>query len=195
MPGTDSSDRHLETAAVLDVIASATLVGLAGWLVGGLRESVNAEERQLRLELARVIGGAGLIFFVLWASLELRTRVGRILHLLVAYPLLLILPLGTVWGGYLLWALGKADARNHFGRPLAPSGRPYWGAILVAASLSAGLATAGATLARRTWLEGQVSAASARAGLQQETISRRMQQLRQNGVFDAEQPSARRIRR
>ncbi len=197
----DTSERHVETVAWLDVIGSAALAGLAAWLLGGLASSVNPTEHGLRISVAIACGVGAFLGLVLWAALERRSGFGRGLHLLAAVLALPLVPFGTAWGGYAWWVLTRPGTRARFGSirmgrsTKHGADRPYWGALVAATAICGTTIALSAIKVRELWLETQVADAAGRAAERQEAISRRVEQLRENGVLDSGEEPPRRVRR
>jgi len=178
--------RHIETVATLDVIASGALLGFATWLHVGARAAVNAEEHALRLDLARAMFGASAWFLVVWAFVERRWVVARAMQFATGVLLMPIFPIGTAWGCYILWAITRSGAREVFGpQPFMKTRyKPYWGAVTLATIVGVTTLTFAAVRGRAAWLELQVESATDRASLQQATISHKVQSMRDHGILE-----------
>jgi hypothetical protein len=181
-----SAERHIATVAVLDVIASAALLGLALWLFVGARASINAEEHVARVLLAQLAAGAGLLFFLLWAMVERRWRIGRVAQIMAALALLTLIPFGTAWSIYVIWALTWRGADGAFGKSPEPreEARPYWGAITAVTVLGVAILSFAAVRGRAEWLQLQVERAGRRAEEKQQSISDKVRELRGEGILE-----------
>jgi len=183
-------DRHIDTLAALNVVTSAALIAVAAWAVGGLSASVNRGERELRILWAAALAGGALLFFLLWMLLHLRARAGRLAQIGVAAVLLPVVPIGSAFGGYALWVLGKRGAKVRFARgaPRPVGVHPYPGALAVAIVLGL-LAVAIVPLKlREVWLAAQVAEAARTASAREEAIADQAARLRQAGLIDNERP-------
>lgn len=189
MTNSPSAERHIATIAVLDVIASAALLGLAAWLFVGARASVNADEHIARVKLAKIAAGSSVVFFVLWVMVERRWRIGRVAQFSAALVLLTFIPFGTAWSIYVIWALTWRGANGAFGKSPEPreDARPYWGAITVATVLGVAILSFAAIRGRAVWLQLQVDSASRRTEEQQESISDKVRELRGEGILELPQ--------
>ena len=139
----------------------------------------------MRIALGAGLAAGAVFFFALWLAVERRLRTGRRVQLAAAIVLLPVVPVGSLWGSYVLWTLTRPASRAAFGLQRRAAGpRPYWSIVL--ATILAGVVTfTWSTLrVRQLSLEQQVSSLSESIDARQESLSRRLEQLHVSGALD-----------
>ncbi len=184
-----SAERHVATVALFNAVSAIVMAAVCAWALAGLPTSVDDSEAALRLGLAAVAAANGVLNVVFWIGLRRHSRAVRIAQLGAAAASLFIVPLGTIWGAYVLWAIGRAAARDLFVRNehSAPreDGRPYYVAIIVTVTIGIGVVTATLTRAHEAWLAARVEAARRQEAFSREGLDRALRDLRDLDGVDA----------
>lgn len=169
--------------AAFDVLAGVALVGVAVWLVAGLSFAVNEAERVLRLRSAGVVAPlAGALLALGWALFR-RARAARRLQRWLAFAVLPLLPVGTAWGLYILRVLDQ-PSEPEVQQERSPQARPFWSLLAMGTAVGIAALSFGVLKTREFWLERQVDRATEAVARQQESVSKRIEELRDNGVVD-----------
>lgn len=152
------AERHVATIGVLNLASAVTMTLLAGMTLLGV---LGADEPAL--DEYYVLSGAfflllGAVNVVIWRGLKEFSRAAWLVQLIVGAVALAGFPLGTSWGGYALWALGRSRGRALFDPAYAAArrqdppdsrARAHVPAVVVVVVVGVAIAIAGLFTARR----------------------------------------------
>jgi hypothetical protein len=187
-----AAERHIATLALLNGVAGIVLALLAGWIIWSARGATEDDEVLLRLAVGATCLGLTLLNAGLSYGLQRFSSTARVIQIVVASLMVPLFPIGTVWGGYALWALVRRKGKAVFTSEAAFRRRevarrppqPYYGAVMIAVTVGVGLVTFSLLKSHELWLARKVRIAALHEASQRAAVDRSMQRLRDLSVDD-----------
>lgn len=159
-----TTERHIATIGALNLACGLSMAVFSALTLLAL---VGATHPDLRTYLALVavffalLGGVNGI---LWLGLRARSPSARVVQILVGVAALPGLPLGTLWGGYVLWVLLRAPGKAAFASPRpanAPRVEPFRGIVALGVTVALAVVVGGLFTSRDLWDEARMSPGAA----------------------------------
>ena len=166
-----SAERHLATISVLNLASAITMAVFAAMTLFGVVGTTDPNEKAFYVFGAIFFAMLGGVNALLWRGLPHHSPSARVMQVVVGFVALPGVPLGTLWGAYVLWALLRPRGARLFtaeyrkallAEPSAQKARPHRVAVALCVTVGVLVALAGLFTARQelaVLLDQQESAA------------------------------------